>query len=178
MTRMNQIASRWLGGLSVSVLVSLLSACGGAPEESSLGVSEAALSGGAAPSAMIVYGAQDQVDMSKLSRLGRPEQLGGTVLSGSPELSGRIDYSSGGMTAGLFKATTGVVRIVFPFSEHATILQGEVTLTDETGQTHTFRKGDSYFIRQGQVIRWEVRGKYVLKSFFNYSEPAPATASP
>ena len=45
------------------------------------------------------------------------------------------------------------------------------TLTDETGRSHTYKAGDSYFIRQGQVIIWEVKGKQVIKSFFNVVEP-------
>ena len=71
-------------------------------------------------------------------------------------------------------ATRGKVEVTFPFSEHATILEGEVILTDESGQTHTYRPGDSYFIKQGQVVIWDVKGERVIKSFFNIVEGAPA----
>jgi uncharacterized protein len=74
------------------------------------------------------------------------------------------------MRAGLFMATRGKVELTFPNTEHATILEGEVTLTDESGQTETFRPGDSYFITQGAVIIWEVKGERVIKSFFNYAD--------
>ncbi|HZI06398.1 MAG TPA: cupin domain-containing protein, partial [Archangium sp.] len=57
-----------------------------------------------------------------------------------------------------------------PFTEHATILEGEVTITDSSGQSHDYKAGDSYLIRQGQVVRWEVKGKQVVKSFFNTVE--------
>ncbi|KFA92882.1 hypothetical protein Q664_12585 [Archangium violaceum Cb vi76] len=102
--------------------------------------------------------------------LGSPENLGGRVLEGNPRIYARIDYSRGPVAAGLFKATRGKIRITFPFTEHATILEGEVTLTDEAGNTHKYKAGDSYFIRQGQVILWEVKGKEVIKSFFNTVE--------
>ncbi|WNG31302.1 DUF861 domain-containing protein [Cystobacter fuscus] len=116
---------------------------------------------------MVVYSPRRRVDESLLRPLGDPEDIGGEVLEGNPVLSARVDFSEQGMMAGIFKATTGKVRIHFPFSEHATILEGEVTLTDETKQTRTLKKGDSYFIRQGQTIVWDVKGKHVIKSFFN-----------
>ncbi|OJH35291.1 cytoplasmic protein [Cystobacter ferrugineus] len=122
-----------------------------------------------APS-MLVYASNTTVDQSTLVPLGAPESLGGRVLAGSPTLSARVDYNARGMSAGIFKATSGRIEITFPFTEHATILEGEVTMTDETGQSHTFKKGDSYFVRQGQVVLWDVRTPYVIKSFFNITE--------
>lgn len=103
----------------------------------------------------------------QLQDLGDPAGLGGQVLQGAPRISARVDFQEGGMTAGIFEATTGIVRIHFPFTEHATILEGEVRITDEAGRAHTYRPGDSYLIRQGQVVLWEVAGPRVRKSFFN-----------
>jgi uncharacterized cupin superfamily protein len=124
----------------------------------------------AAPEEMKVYSPKVAVDISTLASLGPPDALGGQVLSGQPELFGRVDFHKGNLMGGLFMATTGLIRVTFPFTEHATILEGEVTLTDATGVTQTFRPGDSYIIRQGQVILWDVKGKHVIKSFFNYTE--------
>ncbi|OJT19774.1 cytoplasmic protein [Archangium sp. Cb G35] len=119
---------------------------------------------------MIVYPLKGKVRDDGFVNLGSPENLGGRVLEGNPKIYARIDYSRGPVAAGLFKATKGKIRITFPFTEHATILEGEVTLTDEAGNTHKYKAGDSYFIRQGQVILWEVKGKEVIKSFFNTVE--------
>ncbi|HYH99739.1 cupin domain-containing protein [Hyalangium sp.] len=124
----------------------------------------------ALPGEMLVY-PKKSVDLSTLVSLGPPEALGGEVLTGNPQLYGRIDFQQGNMMGGLFMATTGLIRVTFPFTEHATIIEGKVTLTDETGKTHTFKAGDSYFIRQGSVILWNVKGPYVIKSFFNVTEP-------
>lgn len=164
-------------GLGFLALAGLLTtACGGEQmdgfEPASL---EAALDSAdsveASATAMIVYSPRGKsVSEAGFFALGPPEALGGRVLEGNPEIFARIDYSRNGTTAGLFKATTGKIEIYFPFTEHATILEGEVTLTDETGQSHTYRAGDSYFIRQGQVILWEVKGRQVIKSFFNVVE--------
>ena len=126
---------------------------------------------------MIVYRAGEKVPESELADLGAPENLGGTVLEGDPRISARIDYADGRLLAGVFQATPGKLRIVFPFTEHATILNGEVELTDEWGNNARLEAGDSYFIRQGSVILWEVRGQAVQKTFFNRTEesgsPAP-----
>ncbi len=162
----------WSVGLGMSALIGILNACGGSPQEqvATPETSVSALSAPGTQGATTVYTPKDPVDESTLIPLGPPEAMGGEVLEGKPVLSGRIDFNERGMAAGIFKATTGTVRIVFPFTEHATILQGEVTLTDETGRSHTFKKGDSYFIRQGQVILWQVKGKHVIKSFFNVTQ--------
>lgn len=116
---------------------------------------------------MRVYPLSRPIVDTDMADLGDPKDLGGRVLSGNPRISARVDFQDGTMTAGVFEATTGTVEIHFPFTEHATILEGRVTITDETGKSHTYGPGDSYLIRQGQVVRWEVAGERVRKSFFN-----------
>ena len=164
-------------GLGVIALAGFLTACGGEQPVDGFEATTtaAALSGEggvqASATAMIVYAPRGKpVNEAGFIPLGAPEGLGGRVLEGNPEIFARIDFSRNGTTAGLFKATTGKIEIYFPFTEHATILEGEVTLTDETGQSHTYKAGDSYFIRQGQTVLWEVKGKQVIKSFFNIVE--------
>lgn len=164
-----------LMSLGAAVLAAFLTtACGGEQiqgESNGMGTSAAALEESAPrPRRMIVYSTREKVDDSKFVWLGPVEAMGGQVLEGNPRLYGRIDYSKDGVTAGIFKATKGKIRVTFPFTEHATILEGKVTITDESGQSHTFKEGDSYFIRQGQVVIWEVKGKEVIKSFYNVVE--------
>jgi uncharacterized cupin superfamily protein len=126
---------------------------------------------------MIVYRAGERVPESQLIDLGPPEVLGGIVLEGDPKISARIDYAEGNRLAGVFQATRGTVLIYFPLSEHATILNGEVELTDEWGNTTHLGAGDSYFITQGTIVLWEVHGERVQKTFFNRTmeddTPAP-----
>ncbi|WP_375772480.1 cupin domain-containing protein [Archangium gephyra] len=154
-------------------LAALLTACGGAQPVDAIEAASttAALDAEASPTPMIVYSPRGTpVSEAGFVALGAPEALGGKVLEGTPEIFARIDYAKGPVAAGLFKATTGKILIHFPFTEHATILEGEVSLTDEAGNSHSYKAGDSYFIRQGQVIVWEVKGKQVIKSFFNTVE--------
>lgn len=124
--------------------------------------------GAAAP--MVVYRRRQEVPQSALIDLGPPEGLGGTILSGETKLSGRIDYQDGTATAGVFQATRGDAQIRFPFTEHSTVMDGAVTLTDETGQIHRLDPGDSYLIRQESTIFWHVAESRVQKSFFNVVE--------
>ena len=125
---------------------------------------------------MIVYRAGAKVPESELVELGPPASLGGTVLEGDPRISARIDYAEGGLLGGVFQATEGKVRIEFPFTEHATILDGEVELTDRWGNNARLGPGDSYLIRQGSVILWEVPGQAVQKTFFNRTEEGGSDA--
>ncbi len=125
---------------------------------------------GGSPAPMVVYTRQEIPD-SELVDLGPPEGLGGTVLSGDPKLSGRIDNGDGAATAGVFQATSGDAQIHFPFTEHSTVMQGAVTLTDEAGHAHRLDPGDSYLIKQESVILWHVAGRRVQKSFFSVVEP-------
>ncbi|MFT3770244.1 MAG: cupin domain-containing protein [Minicystis sp.] len=123
---------------------------------------------------MIVYEAGHAISQDQLVDLGPPEGLGGTVLAGDPHISARVDYADNGLLGGVFQATSGKVLIHFPFTEHATILDGEVALTDEDGNHAVLKPGDSYFIKQGSNIVWEVSGDRVQKSFFNRTEAADA----
>jgi uncharacterized cupin superfamily protein len=128
------------------------------------------------PGTMLVYKAGNPVPQSELSDLGAPANLGGTVLEGDPTISARVDHARDGVLAGVFQATRGKVLIHFPFTEHATILEGDVRLTDQWGNRRLLRPGDSYLIRQGSEILWEVRGPRVQKSFFNRTEPSDSPA--
>jgi uncharacterized cupin superfamily protein len=116
---------------------------------------------------MRAYPLSRPVPTQELVDLGNPAELGGKVLKGEPRIAARIDFQEGGMTAGIFEATTGTIQITFPYTEHGTVLEGAVTITDEAGEAHTYGPGDSFLIRQGQVVLWEVAGERMRKSFFN-----------
>lgn len=125
-----------------------------------------------APGPMRIYERGSKVGADELVDLGSPAGLGGVVLSGDPTISARVDLATGdGLLSGVFQATRGVVDIHFPFTEHATITTGKVTLTDELGETRTLKPGDSYLIAQDSQILWTVKGQRVQKTFFNFTSP-------
>ncbi len=95
------------------------------------------------------------------------EQLGARVIEGEPTFSAAVDFHEHGMTAGIFEATRGKLEVTFPFTEHGTVLEGEVTITDAAGLRHTYRPGDSFLIPQGQVVIWDVQAPRMRKSFLN-----------
>src|SRR5690242_17723486 len=118
-----------LGAVALTVF---LMACGGGeqPLDSIEGTSAAALGGAGAPG-MIVYSPRGKsVSERDFVWMGPVEAQGGRVLEGEPRIYARIDYSRNGVAAGLFKATTGKIEVTFPFTEHSTILEGEVAITD------------------------------------------------
>lgn len=123
------------------------------------------------PGPMVIYDRGSVVDDSDLVDLGPPDGLGGTVIEGDPHISARVDFANAGLLGGVFQATRGKVLIDFPFTEHATVTKGKVTLTDEEGETRTLRPGDAYLIRQGSQILWNVKGQPVQKSFLNFTSP-------
>ncbi|WP_420548065.1 cupin domain-containing protein [Curvivirga sp.] len=106
-----------------------------------------------------------------LDSWGTPEDLGAETLSGNPKLSGL--FQEGGpdtpVSAGLYQATHGTFKVVYPFSEHATILEGEVILTDDSGNSVTYGPGDSWFVSKGETIIWDIKSDFIRKSFIAVS---------
>jgi uncharacterized protein len=120
---------------------------------------------------MIVYVPGVLVPQDALFDLGPLEGLGGVLLEGNLRLAGRIDYQAGNITAGIFQSTgRGKVLVTLPFTEHATVINGSVKMTDETGASHIYKPGDSYLMKQGTKILWEQEAPLLQKSFLNIVE--------
>ena len=108
------------------------------------------------------------VDTDGLASWGSPEDVGCRTIEGKPELFGDVRLGSfdAPVMAGLYKATKGKFEIPYPFHEHVCVLEGEVALTDESGETRVFGPGDSWIVRKGDTVIWDVRSDFVMKSFF------------
>jgi uncharacterized cupin superfamily protein len=52
----------------------------------------------------------------------------------------------------------------FPVHEFGQILEGDCTITDETGTAHHFKEGDCFFIPAGTVCAWDVP-RYLRKFY-------------
>lgn len=89
------------------------------------------------------------------------------VLSGKPTEKGALHFSGGAVSLGTWEATPYAEMLEMRgASEFATILSGALTITDNDGVRYEFGSGDSYFLMDGFVGRFEVtetmRKTYVL----------------
>ena len=111
---------------------------------------------------------------------GPPERLSAVTLEGSPIMHGRALYGSADnpISAGIYEVTKGKFKVVYPFHEHATVLEGEVILSDEKGNSVTYGPGDSWFCHQGEVITWDVRSERLRKCFFVVTADRFVTLAP
>lgn len=108
------------------------------------------------------------MDRVALDDWGTPENIGAQTLDGSVRVSGKIVFGTleAPVSGGLYSATRGRYRVVYPFDEHATLLDGELLITDEkTGDSVLYRAGDSWIIAAGTPVVWEVRSDSIRKSY-------------
>ena len=95
-------------------------------------------------------------DIGNLDPWGTPEDLGAETLEGTPQLFGRFDH--GGLdtpfSAGVYEATRGKFKAPYPFSEHATVLEGERRQQQDvwTGRQLVHRKGGDHNL--GHKVRF------------------------
>jgi uncharacterized cupin superfamily protein len=68
------------------------------------------------------------------------------------------------ISSGLWECTAGEFRWTFGWDEFVYILEGEVTIREEGGATHTLRPGDFAHFPLGLTTHWHVP-KYVKKVF-------------
>ena len=111
---------------------------------------------------------------------GPPERLSAVTLEGTPIMHGKALYSggNGSISAGIYEVTRGKFKVIYPFHEHATVLEGEVVLSDENGNSFTYGPGDSWFCHQGEVITWDVRSERLRKVFFVVTADRFVTVAP
>lgn len=121
---------------------------------------------------MFTYSSANKDD--ELVYIGSPESLGAKTLSKTEiKLYARLDFGGGEapLTTGLFEVTKGRFCFTYPFSELATLIDGEIEITDEAGNSVTYQGGDwrSWFIRKGATVVWDVKSEKARKSFFSAS---------
>jgi uncharacterized cupin superfamily protein len=116
---------------------------------------------------MIAYKLQGAAK-PELEVWGPPERLSAVTLEGAPVMHGTFLYGSGeaALTSGIYEVTKGKFKVIYPFHEHATVLEGEVVLSDEEGNSVRYGPGDSWFCHQGEVITWDVQTDRLRKTFF------------
>ncbi|MEP7351571.1 MAG: cupin domain-containing protein, partial [Sphingorhabdus sp.] len=57
-------------------------------------------------------------------------------------------------------------RMTYPFNEHAVVVEGSLTLTDEgTGEATTYGPGDGWFVEQGTTVLWVIHSDRFVKNY-------------
>ncbi|VXC15456.1 conserved hypothetical protein [Burkholderia sp. 8Y] len=111
--------------------------------------------------------------LSQLDSWGSLTGIGGEILEGGDvQAFGKMTHGAptDAVSAGYFGTPKGKFRLVYPFSEQATIVTGEVTITDEsTGESRTFKAGDTWFVSKGTATVWDVAGEQVVKHYLAFA---------
>ena len=110
---------------------------------------------------------QPQKGLEGLVPSGHITDLGAEVIGGGDlKTSVRVDWGSpeGPYCSGIWSCEKGTFRCPYPFTEMATLLEGEVIVTDGSGNVLHLKPGDSFMAEKGEMVIWEVR-EACIKSF-------------
>lgn len=119
-----------------------------------------------------VYRQGSIVPEADLVSLGTPADFNMTVLEGNPTLKARIDYAVGLESAGHFRITDSKL-FVDPVSvtEHGAITRHGMSMTEPDGTRWNLHTGDSYLVRAGATLTWDVQGPAVYQAFYGVFVP-------
>jgi uncharacterized cupin superfamily protein len=107
--------------------------------------------------------------LPELESWGTVANLGSSLIQGEANAQGLVHFGTptSPQSAGYFACTKGKFDMEYPFHEHATVLEGEVTLSNrKTGESIHFKSGDSWFIEKGTQISWDVHSERFVKHYF------------
>lgn len=114
-----------------------------------------------------VYEENSEPAEADLISLGTPADFNMTVLEGDPTLMARIDYFVGNESAGHFRITKSKLYVnPVSVTEHGAVTKYGMNMTDSDGTIYKLSKGDSYLVRQGAVLIWDVKGPAVFQAFY------------
>lgn len=110
----------------------------------------------------------DKAKSTELMSYGSVANLGAEVREGDPQASGAALVGQEGdpQILGIFACTQGVFHVDHTFAEHATLVQGRVTLVDNaSGERKTFGPGDAWYIEKGESIDWVIESDEMVKHY-------------
>ncbi|QND46044.1 DUF861 domain-containing protein (plasmid) [Rhizobium lusitanum] len=108
------------------------------------------------------------MDRVELDAWGAPEEIGATTIEGPIKVAGKLLFGTLGTAVfgGLYSATKGKYRVVYAFHDHATLLDGDLAITDETtGKTTVYGPCDSGIITKGTAVARDIRSDHIHKSY-------------
>ena len=105
--------------------------------------------------------------LPELEAIGSISVLGATPTEGDPQVATRAIFGGSGdaLTCGIFSSSRGAFTMIYPFTEHATVLEGEVELTVAGSAPQCFAPGDSWFVKQGTEVQWRILSARFVKHY-------------
>lgn len=111
--------------------------------------------------------------IAELDSWGSFSKLGAEILEGGDvEARGRMTFGApdDAISAGYFGTRKAKYRLVYPFSEQATVIHGELRITDEsTGKSTHYKPGDTWFVTKGTSTVWEVLTEDFTKHYLAFA---------
>jgi len=107
-------------------------------------------------------------EIPELDNWGTVADLGSEILEGECRALGKMIFGTpdGPVSCAYFAVTSGSFRMTYPFTEHAVVVEGSVTLIDErTGASARYSPGDAWFIEKGTPVVWHVHGQRFVKNY-------------
>jgi uncharacterized cupin superfamily protein len=107
------------------------------------------------------------------------EQDESRYIGGTPKQGTKVFFQDATqqMTVGLWETEEMHTKpLPFVRNELMHILEGEVTITDGTGQANTYKAGDTFLVPKGMIYQWDSVGK-VRKIFCIFQPKAEAAAA-
>ena len=111
---------------------------------------------------------KQSAEVPALDSWGTVADLGSEILSGECLAAGKMIFGTpdAAVSAAYFAVTAGSFRMTYPFTEHAVVVEGSVTLTDEdSGLTTRYEAGDGWFIPKGTRVLWTIEGERFVKNY-------------
>lgn len=111
----------------------------------------------------------DSKTIPPLDPWGTVADLGSEILEGECAVLGKMVFGAptDPMSCAWFGATKGVFRMTYPFTEHAVVVEGRVTLKNETtGESRSFGPGEGWFVEKGARLLWTIETDRFVKHYF------------
>ena len=105
-----------------------------------------------------------------------PDFAAGDLESGTPVQRGHeyLNDAAHGLTSGVWDCTAFTTPMMsYPVNEFMILLEGEVTIIEETGRRTTVRAGESFILPKGLRCQWHQAG-YVRKFFVIFDDASGA----
>ncbi len=107
-----------------------------------------------------------------LDSWGTVDALGATIVEGEARISGKMVHGApdAPLSCGYFSVSRSVFRMVYPFDEHAVVVEGAATLVDEsTGVSTRYGVGDAWFVTKGTPVTWRIETDSFTKNYLAVS---------